>query len=115
MTISLAFSTDRPVSLTVIRGEYIYGNPVDLPLLSIEEPSIRERIKVMSDRDMGGFSEAHFDIIEKHPTAADAKEVSPPSVTAADKLPASTEDDDSSSPSIYGLFHGNISLELPRN
>lgn len=80
-------------------------------MTSFHDPSSISACKVMSDIDIGGFSTAHLDYI---PPVTSNTSTDPTS-------PTPTLPDDSSEPSFttnpngHARFHGNISIELPRN
>jgi NADH dehydrogenase [ubiquinone] 1 alpha subcomplex assembly factor 1 len=69
---------------TAIKAEAINRPDKPFPLITFDQPDSHELCKVMSDEDMGGFSNVHFDFVPAH--AQD-----PPHIR----------------------FHGTISNELP--
>ncbi|CZT01005.1 probable complex I intermediate-associated protein CIA30 precursor, mitochondrial [Rhynchosporium agropyri] len=68
------------------------------------DPSSLEDVKTMSDMDIGGYSKVHLDYIPPPVTTS-----SSPSAENSSTSPTSTN------PNGHVKFHGNISIELPKN
>ncbi|KAL2075960.1 hypothetical protein VTL71DRAFT_903 [Oculimacula yallundae] len=74
-------------------------------MASFHDASSLEDVKTMSDMDIGGYSSVHLDYI-------------PPPVTSSlspDQSSTSTPSSSSTNPNGHVKFHGNISIELPKN
>jgi NADH dehydrogenase [ubiquinone] 1 alpha subcomplex assembly factor 1 len=79
---------------TALSGEAVKRATKPFPLKSFHTPEDIKSCKVMSDKGIGGFSESHLDFI-------------PPTTSSSPRA----------SENIHGhaKFHGNISIELPKN
>ncbi|KAF3941461.1 hypothetical protein ABW19_dt0209308 [Dactylella cylindrospora] len=94
----------------IIAGDYLYSRFPDLYFFNAEDAVTRDRIRTMSDADMGGYSTANFDIVEEEPTSDSSSTASTPESESDPSDPSKPY-----IPKVYGLFHGNISTKLPSN
>lgn len=85
-------------SLVAINLEGVKGPSGPLELHSFRAPESMERVRAMSDADMGGFSKASLDWIPPRPETEKSGHTSP-----------------SENPNGHVRFHGSISTQLPRN
>lgn len=74
------------MSSIALKQEGLYGPSQPYPLLDFSKPATVNECKKMSDAELGGFSKSCLDFVPKNESEA-----------------------------AHARFHGNISIELPRN
>lgn len=81
--------------------------------IDFTRPNELKNILVRSDQELGGFSTATLDLIERTPPDADVTAAGP-----AGEKSVSTQavpPTDKNEPSTYARFHGVLNLDLPKN
>lgn len=79
-------------------------------LVNFRQPDPLSSIVLGSDQEIGGYSTSELDIIK--PASVQAENVSSNSNSKTDVVPSTSQSNDNHA---FGRFHGNLSLDLPRN
>ena len=81
--------------------------------IDFTRPNELKNILVRSDQELGGFSTATLDLIERTPPDADVTAAAPAGEKSVSTQAAPPTD--KNEPSTYARFHGVLNLDLPKN